>query len=115
METGGPNRQEMDAKRLESSESRIRGFESFARSTNHGKKGGEKTNKELPPKPVEPFLEEKEAGGFLDRVVPGKSKDKARARKEKTGEERTEARLTSHIRTIGAPEKCANVALAKTI
>merc|ERR550517_2028630 len=44
----GPSRQEMDAKRLDSSESRIRSFESFARSSQHGKKGGEKMKKEIP-------------------------------------------------------------------
>ena len=95
---GGASRQEMDAKRLDSSESRIRSFESFARSSQGGKKGGEKTKKELPVmvKPgegrgvsVEPFLEEKQ-GGFLDRVVPGKSKKKTTGRDEREQERREE-------------------------
>ena len=89
---GGSSRQEMDAKRLEDSESRIRSFESFARSS-LGKKGGEKTKKEPVVKAgervsVEPFLEENE-GGFLDRVVPGKSKKKTR-RDDREGERREE-------------------------
>ena len=80
---GSSSRKEMDAKRLDSSESRIRSFESFARSSSGTK--GEKSKKE-PPKTekdksgrlsIDPFPEEKE-GGFLDRVVPGKAKSKAR-------------------------------------
>ena len=98
METEGSSRQEMDAKRLDSSESRIRSFESFARSSSD--RGGEKAKKETvrPERgrgiSLEPFPEESQ-GGFLDRVVPGKSKKKPKM-EEREREEREERELGTY-------------------
>ena len=61
----------------------IRSFESFARSSSD--RGGEKVKKETvrPERgrgiSLEPFPEESQ-GGFLDRVVPGKSKKKPKGK-----------------------------------